>query len=209
MEITFSNVDFSYDKATPPIINKFSLKLKDGDVIGIKGSSGAGKTTLFRLLLGFEIPDSGTIKFNDKPLEPVQLKLLRKEITWLPQDLDLGEGKLSEVFYFPFTFAVNKSKKPNEVKVLSTFETLGLPKSIWQEEFSNLSTGQRQRVGLALAHLMDKKIMLLDEPTSALDEASKEKVRSLLFDGKRIILSTSHDPWWLERCSKIIELTPF
>lgn len=206
MEIKFSNVDFSYDKTKNPIINNFSLVVKEGDVIGIKGSSGAGKTTLFRLLLGFEIPDSGKIEFDDKPLESHQLKLLRKETTWLPQDLNLGEGTLREVFNFPFSFAANASKKPDEVKVLSTFEALGLPKSIWEEEFSNLSTGQRQRVGIALGHLMDKNIMLLDEPTSALDEASKEKVKNLLFNNKRIILSTSHDPWWLERCSKIVEL---
>lgn len=208
MEITFSNVNFSYNKAKDPIINNFSLEVKEGDLIGIKGPSGAGKTTLFRLLLGFEIPDSGTIKFNDKPLKIGHLKLLRKETTWLPQDLDLGQGKLNELFYFPFTFAANKSRIPNEVRIFSIFKALGLPKSIWKEEFSNLSTGQRQRVGLALCYLMDKKIMLLDEPTSALDEASKEKVRNLLLDGKRIILSTSHDPWWLERCSKLIELKP-
>ncbi|NNE78485.1 MAG: ATP-binding cassette domain-containing protein [Pricia sp.] len=206
MKIKFTNVTFSYDKAKAPVIQNFSLEVKEGDIIGIKGPSGSGKTTIFRLLLGFEIPDSGNITFNGEKLGAEQLKLLRKETTWLPQDLDLGEGNLKEVFYYPFSFQTNKNQKPTEEKVLSTFEALGLSKNTWDETFKNLSTGQRQRVGLALCHLLNKNILILDEPTSALDEASKEKVKKLLLSKNRMIISTSHDPWWLERCSKIIEL---
>ena len=206
MDITFSNLSFSYNKSQKPVIENFSLKIKQGEIIGIKGASGSGKTTLFRLLLGFETPDSGTIKYNGEELQPKQLKLFRKETTWLPQDLDLGEGILNEVFYFPFNFSANKGKIPSEEKVLQIFDSLGLDKSSWNESFSKLSTGQRQRVGMAMCYLMDKNVLILDEPTSALDEASKEKVAKLLFEDSRIIISTSHDPWWLERCSKVIEL---
>ncbi len=206
MEIRFENVDFAYDKKNAPIIKNFSLKAEEGDRIAIKGASGSGKTTLFRLLLGFETPDSGTISFNGEQLNTYQLKQFRKKTTWLPQDLNLGEDKLKDVFYYPFSFKTNESKKPSEEKVISTFNALGLDKSIWDSNFKDLSTGQRQRVGIALCHLLDKPVLLLDEPTSALDEASKQKVENLLFGDKRIIISTSHDPWWLERCSQIIEL---
>jgi len=206
LDITVSKLSFSYNQNQKPVINNFSLKIQQGDIIGIKGASGSGKTTLFRLLLGFETPDSGTIKYNGKELQPNQLKLFRQETTWLPQDLDLGEGTLNEVFYFPFSFNTNKEKKPSEEKVLQIFDALGLDKSSWKESFSKLSTGQRQRVGMAMCYLMDKNVLILDEPTSALDEASKEKVAKLLFEDSRIIISTSHDPWWLERCSKVIEL---
>jgi ABC-type bacteriocin/lantibiotic exporter with double-glycine peptidase domain len=206
MEIRFENVEFAYDKEHDPIIQDFSLEAKEGDRIAIKGASGSGKTTLFRLLLGFETPDNGTILFNGKPLNPKQLKELRKNTSWLPQDLDLGADKLKEVFYYPFSFKINTSKRPKEEAILSTFDALGLNKNIWEGNFKDLSTGQRQRVGVALCHLLGKAVLLLDEPTSALDETSKEKVGKLLFDDKRIIISTSHDPWWLERCSQIIEL---
>jgi len=206
MEIRFENVDFAYGKENDPIIQDFSLEAKEGDRIAIKGASGSGKTTLFRLLLGFETPDNGTISFNDKTLKPKQVKQLRKDTTWLPQDLDLGADKLKEVFYYPFSFKINKPKRPKEEEVLSTFDALGLNKNVWEGNFKDLSTGQRQRVGIALCHLLGKAVLLLDEPTSALDETSKEKVGKLLFDDKRIIISTSHDPWWLERCSQIIEL---
>jgi len=207
MTVVFSNIDFGYDKDNDPIIQNFSLEVKEGNRIAIKGASGSGKTTLFRLLLGFETPDNGTISFNGKPLKPKQLKQLRKETTWLPQDLDLGADKLKEVFYYPFSFKINKSKRPKEEEVLSIFDALGLNKNVWEGNFKDLSTGQRQRVGIALCHLLDKSVLLLDEPTSALDETSKQKVEKLLFDDKRIIISTSHDPWWLERCSQIIELS--
>jgi ABC-type bacteriocin/lantibiotic exporter with double-glycine peptidase domain len=204
MEIRFENVEFAYDKEHDPIIQDFSLEAKEGDRIALKGASGSGKTTL--LLLGFETPDNGTILFNGKPLNPKQLKELRKNTSWLPQDLDLGADKLKEVFYYPFSFKINTSKRPKEEAILSTFDALGLNKNVWEGNFKDLSTGQRQRVGVALCHLLGKAVLLLDEPTSALDETSKEKVGKLLFDDKRIIISTSHDPWWLERCSQIIEL---
>ena len=114
MEIRFENVDFAYGKENDPIIQDFSLEAKEGDRIAIKGASGSGKTTLFRLLLGFETPDNGTISFNDKTLKPKQVKQLRKDTTWLPQDLDLGADKLKEVFYYPFSFKINKPKRPKE-----------------------------------------------------------------------------------------------
>lgn len=206
MTVRFSNVDFAYGPDSDPIIKNFSLKVMEGDIIGIKGASGSGKTTLFRLLLGFETPDKGGIYFNDDELTPKCIKRLRKETTWLPQDLDLGADKLKEVFYYPFSFKANTSRRPKEERVLSTFEALGLNGNVWDSNFKDLSTGQRQRVGIALCHLLDKAVLLLDEPTSALDETSKQKVGELLFDDKRIIISTSHDPWWLERCSQVIEL---
>lgn len=206
MSIAFSEVSFSYHPEQDPVISKVSLEANPGDVIGIKGSSGSGKTTLFRLLLGFETPTSGKILYKGKELKPEQIKVLRKQTSWLPQDLDLGEGPLSEVFFYPFTFKANKSKIPSKEKVLEIFAALGLNKNIWTQLFSDLSTGQRQRVGLALGYLTDKNILILDEPTSALDDESKEKVENLLFDGTRIIISASHDPWWLKRCSKVIDL---
>ncbi|MTI21511.1 ATP-binding cassette domain-containing protein [Fulvivirga sp. RKSG066] len=208
MEIKFSNIYFAYGENKAPILRDFSLTAKAGDVICIKGASGSGKTTLFKLLLGFEYPTKGKITFNDKELKSTQLTQLRKQSTWLPQDLNLGEGKLKEVFYYPFSFKANEVIRPGEEYVLTTFEALGLNKNIWDEEFKNLSTGQRQRVGLALCHLLSKDIMLLDEPTSALDQRSKERVEKLLFDKEKIIISTSHDPWWLERCTQIVELEP-
>jgi ABC-type bacteriocin/lantibiotic exporter with double-glycine peptidase domain len=70
----------------------------------------------------------------------------------------------------------------------------------------DLSTGQRQRVGLAICHFLDKPLLLLDEPTSALDLVSKRKVADLLINPDRTIISTSHDPFWVDLADNVIEL---
>ncbi|AVR45012.1 hypothetical protein C7S20_06855 [Christiangramia fulva] len=205
MRLRIENISFSYGKDMP-VISHFSMEGKMGDRIAIRGESGSGKTTIIRLLLGFERPTKGEIFINDKKRTFVQLKFLRQNSCWLPQDLDLGQGKLKEVFCYPFQFK-NNPPCPEEQKIFSIFERLGLPKKIWSENFENLSTGQRQRVGIALCYLLDKPLIFLDEPTSALDEQSKKKVSELLFeDQEKMIISTSHDQWWIDRCSKIIDL---
>lgn len=200
--IECSAVDFRYELSVP-LIENFSMKISEGETIGLVGPSGCGKTTLLRLLLGFETQDSGTISYNASTNDQ-----FRQYTAWLPQDLDLGEGTLKDVFYYPFSFKSNRAQKPTDDKILETFDALGLDRRIWKGHFSPLSTGQRQRIGIALIHLLDKPVLLLDEPTSALDMISKVKVEELLSDENKIIVSTSHDPWWLERCSRIIKINP-
>lgn len=207
MKITFDRVSFSYNNDEKAILNKLSFEVNEGDRIVLKGSSGSGKTTVFRLLLGFEQPNDGQINIDNQKLDEKTVSDLRAHTCWLPQDLNLGQGKTSEVFYYPFGFNINSDKKPSQQAAIETLESLGLPEKIWDDNFEDLSTGQRQRVGIAICHLLKKPIVLLDEPTSALDDASKDQVRKLLFtDKERIILSTSHDPWWIDQCEGVINL---
>lgn len=206
MKIIFDHVGFSYPGQLNFIFKDFSLEIDDGAIIFFRGASGAGKSTLFRLLLGFEMPTGGLITIDGNPLQGKALQEFRTRTAWLPQDLDLGEGTLKDVFYFPFSFKNNKGNRPSESKVEETFSFLGLDGVSWDIDFKSLSTGQRQRIGVVLCHFLKKEILLLDEPTSALDEASKEKVAQLLFANYRTILAASHDPWWLNKSSRTIEI---
>lgn len=173
----------------------------------IKGESGSGKTTLFRLMLGFEQPDDGNILYKNKSLDLDTIKKLRKESSWLPQDLNLGSGKVRELIQFPFDFKANNGARPSQEALITVFEQLGLEASLLENPFADLSTGQRQRAGIALCYLLKKKLIFLDEPTSALDRESKKKVADLLFKDKdRTIISTSHDPFWVDQCNNIVEL---
>jgi len=208
MKLTLSHLNFAYTKQSSFLLSDFSLEADKGDIIALKGDSGAGKSTLFRLLLGFEKPQKGSISFDGKIIQDEQLKDFRNRVAWLPQDLDLGEGTLKDVFYFPFNFKVNQAKKPSGKDCKTIFHFLGLNELTWNDSFKSLSTGQRQRVGIAMCHFLDKEILLLDEPTSALDKTSKEKIKELLFDKNKIILSASHDEWWLAQCNKIVEINP-
>ncbi len=205
--ITFNNVSFAYRKDSDTLISSCSFELNEGDILAIKGESGTGKTTLFRLIHGFEQPESGQIFYNGEELTYSVIKKLRSESAWLPQDLNLGKGPVEEVLSFPFQFSANKTAAPEIDKLAATFEKLGLDPVLLHKDFADLSTGQRQRAGVALCHLLDKPLMMLDEPTSALDKASKQKVIDLLFsNNERTILSTSHDPFWIQHCNKIIQL---
>jgi len=205
--ITFKDVSFTYRKESDTLIKSCSLELKEGERLAVKGESGTGKTTLFRLIHGFERPRSGQIFYKGEELNSRVIKKLRKESAWLPQDLNLGKGPVKEVLSFPFDFTANRATAPEANELESTFEKLGLEPSLLDKNFADLSTGQRQRAGIALCHLLNKPLMLLDEPTSALDKASKKKVMDLLFEKEgRTILSTSHDPYWIEHCDKIVEI---
>lgn len=205
--VTFREVTFTYNGEPKPVIEQCSFRAVAGDRVALQGESGTGKTTLFRLLLGFVTPDEGEILFQGRALDDAAIQQIRKETAWLPQDLNLGSGKVQELVRFPFGFEANRSVSPDDDKIAQTFDTLGLDFSLLQNDFSDLSTGQRQRVGVAICHLLDKPLLLLDEPTSALDSASKQKVADLLLSNpERTIISTSHDPWWLERCEKVVTL---
>ncbi|MEX2604801.1 MAG: ABC transporter ATP-binding protein [Gracilimonas sp.] len=199
------NIRFSYPGEI--IFDDFDFEIREGEKVVVKGESGSGKTTFFRLLLGFEIPDEGEILFKGNALGGDVLKELRTKSAWLPQDLNLGEGVVKEVVKYPFQFKKSGNSMPEEKEIKGIFTELGLEPETLDKTFSDLSTGQRQRVGLALCILLNKPVMLLDEPTSALDESSKEKAVNHLFsDSKRTIISTSHDPFWINKCSRIIDL---
>lgn len=205
MMLQGKQIDFSYPGES--IFKGLNFTLNRGERVVLKGESGSGKSTFFRLILGFEYPTSGEILFDQKPLKGKHLQNFRTHSAWLPQDLNFGEGNVSDVIRFPFSFKNNESTKPDEQKIIDIFKDLGLEEDTLKKPFQDLSTGQRQRVGIALCILLNKPVMLLDEPTSALDENSKEKaIQHLFSDKNRTILSTSHDPFWIDRCDRIIHL---
>lgn len=205
MLLQAKNIDFSYGDET--IFDDFSFSIEQGERIVLKGESGGGKSTLMRLLLGFEMPDSGTLEFEGTPLKGSHLTKFRKQCAWLPQDLNIGTGNVEEVIRFPFRFKQSGNQMPDKYRITEIFSDLGLDAGIIQKEYADLSTGQRQRVGIALCILLNKPIILLDEPTSALDEASKQKAADhLLPDAERTVISTSHDSFWIDKCDRIIDL---
>ncbi len=201
------NIHFQYGDEV--IFDHFNFKINKGDRIVLRGDSGSGKTTLFRLILGFESLQQGEILFKGNTLkEPKTIRDLRKNSAWLPQDLNIGTGSVNEVILFPFTFQAHRKSQPDQSQIESTLRDLGLnPDEILLKSYLDLSTGQRQRVGLAISVLLNQPFILLDEPTSALDRESKSKAADLLLkQNDRTVLSTSHDPFWVDRCDTVIDL---
>ena len=201
----FDRVSFQYGEEV--ILEDFSLKIDQGDVAAFKGESGSGKTTILKLLLGFEQPDSGEIRYKGEPMNTETVKQLRSESAWLPQDLNLGSGRVMDVVKFPLEFKNNSSRRFQKSDAELILNELGLDASVLEKNFRDLSTGQRQRIGLTICLLLDRPVLFLDEPTSALDAESVRKMTELLQNKSGLtIISTSHDPVWLEYCETVVEL---
>lgn len=185
------------------MLHNLSFDAKPNKHTILKGESGSGKSTILTLLLGFNKPDSGSILLENTDWNP---RSLRRHTAWLPQDLNLGAGQVKEVIAKPFEFAANQSAEKKLRQQTEVLQQLGLGPETLDKQFRDLSTGQRQRVGLAICYLLDKPLLLLDEPTSALDYASKQKAANLLLTRNKTIISTSHDPFWVNKGDNIIEL---
>lgn len=185
------------------VLKEFSFNIPKTKHTVLKGESGSGKSTLLKLLLGFLKPSEGLIRYNNGKTA----REMRGDTAWLPQDLDLGDGTVKEVINHPFRFVNNDLKDPDLQTSQSVLSKLGLDGGTLEKQFKDLSTGQRQRIGLAICYLLNKPILLLDEPTSALDTVSKQRVYDLLLEHtNKTVISTSHDPFWIERADNVIPL---
>lgn len=199
--ISFKNVSFGFENK--PVLENFSFTALSGNHTILKGESGSGKSTILKLLLGFYSPSSGSISINKNGWNP---KTVRKQTAWLPQDLNLGSGTVQEVMKKPFEFARNNALKKRGETQVEILHQLGMEPAVLNNQFRDLSTGQRQRIGIATCYLLDKPLLLLDEPTASLDKASKQKVADLLLKSKKTIISTSHDPFWVDYADKVIDI---
>jgi len=200
-QITFQEVSFGFENEQ--ILNRFSFHAPAGAHTIVKGESGSGKSTILQLILGFLKLHSGQITVNQSPLSAREI---RKQTGWLPQDLNLGTGDVKKVMDQPFQFQANSSGKPTTKRKLEILQQLGLDPDMLDKQFRDLSTGQRQRVGLAICHLLNKPLLLLDEPTSSLDRISKQKAATLLLNQNRTVISTSHDPFWVDLADNVIDI---
>lgn len=167
----------------------------------IQGKSGKGKTTLLKLILGFDQPDAGTIRVNGDPVNPAHIRNIRSQIFYLSQDIDLPGGTPSE-FIEQILSGTDQTWHNPINDLLPFFE---LDKKILDLDNADLSGGERQRMGLLIGCLLDRPIWLLDEPTSALDPAMKEKIAEKILQMKKTMLIVSHDNVWLKNNAVTVE----
>ena len=188
------------------VISNFSMQLERGELVAVTGVSGSGKTSLIRAILGFVPIEQGEILVDGIPVNAVEV---RKHTAYLPQDLSFPCEWVDEVLRMPFSFRNNKDRKITEEQWLDCFGRLGLEYGIMKKRLNEISGGQRQRMMLAIASMLDKDIIILDEPTSALDAASVNLVtgyiKELSARGKSVI-SVTHDNVFAAACDKVIEI---
>lgn len=181
-EIVFKNVSFAYEKQKG-VLRGIDLQVKPGEVLALVGRSGAGKSSLVKLIPRFYDPHEGDVFIDGVNIRQVSLKSLRKQIGMVMQENILFSGTL-----FDNIRMGNPEADPEEVVVAAKAAhihdfIMSLPKQYHTEVGERgirLSGGQKQRIALARAFLKEPKILILDEATSALDSESENLIRDAL-----------------------------
>ncbi|WP_230669044.1 ABC transporter ATP-binding protein [Methanosarcina barkeri] len=172
------------------------MTIKKNQKILLRGKSGTGKTTLLKILLGFTKPSEGTIYFRNRVIDSKTCWEARKEIAYIVQDTDLGEGKVKSLLDEIFSYRANKEKLDHE-KLRAFIRELELEDDILEKNFQELSGGEKQRIGILIALLLNRNIYLLDEVTSALDAKLKKKIADYFLSREDwTLLIVSHDREW-------------
>jgi ATP-binding cassette subfamily B protein len=183
-EIAFAGVTFAYPaRPGTPALDRFSLRLSQGERVALVGPSGAGKTTVLALLLRFYDPQSGALRIGGTDLREFDPAALRRLIAVVPQDpVIFAASVLDNVRYGrPDAGREEAERACEQAFALEFIHRLpqGLD-TVLGERGVTLSGGQRQRLSIARALLADRPILLLDEATSSLDAASERMVQQAL-----------------------------
>ncbi|MDC0998575.1 ABC transporter transmembrane domain-containing protein [Rhodospirillaceae bacterium] len=182
--IIFNKVNFYYPSRPDQLaLNDFNLEIKSGETVAFVGPSGAGKTTVFQLLLRFYDPNHGTIKLEGVSLNQTDPKIVRRQIGLVPQDGVIFSDNVIENIRYGRPESTEKEIKlaAESANALEFIEKLpnGFETNLG-EKGVQLSGGQRQRLAIARALLRDPAVLLLDEATSALDAESERFVQRAL-----------------------------
>jgi len=196
--IKCNNIHLSFGDTE--IFKGFDLQVSEGEFLCIGGESGRGKSTLLKMLQGYVIPDSGEISIGEEILDTKSLGQIRKQITWIPQNVNLPVNNGLELL--SIMNIIDGQDKISEYLTL-----LGLDESYLKKEFTKISGGQKQRVVIATCLSLNRPILLMDEPTSSLDENSITKLLEAMkgLKGKTII-TASHNKTWIQNCDRVVEL---
>ncbi len=185
-ELAFNKVVFAYPtRQDRVVLDGVSFDVSPGERVAIVGASGAGKSTIFHLLLRYYDPLAGRVELDGVPVSDLALKDLRSAFALVPQEPRLFQGTIAENIAFASPGAL-KSDVVNAAQVAQADEFISRfgdgYDTLVGEGGQSLSGGQRQRIALARAVLADAPVLLLDEATSALDAGSEEKVQKGLED---------------------------
>jgi ATP-binding cassette subfamily B protein len=191
--IIFKNVDFSYP-GREPVFTGLNLELKAGETVGVVGSTGAGKTTLIRLLLRFAEPTTGSILWAEQPLPEWSLSRLRSSMALVDQHITLFPTTILENIRYGNPNATDEAVYESAKLAEVTEFVEALPEA-WAtlvgEGGHRLSGGQRQRLAIARAVLKDAPLLILDEATSAVDnetEAALQRSINKITQGRTAVI---------------------
>ena len=207
--IEMNHVSFRYDEDSPYILNDLSLKIRAGEYIAIVGRTGCGKSTLIRLLLGFEKPEKGAVYFDGKDLNRIDPRSLRKKMGVVTQNGQLFQGDIfSNIVISAPQLTLNEAWEAAEVAGIAD-DIREMPmgmQTLISEGQGGISGGQKQRLMIARAIAPKPKILIFDEATSALDNKTQKQVSEALDGLKCTRIVVAHRLSTIRNCDRILVL---
>ena len=207
--IELSGVYFRYTDTMPWVVNGMNLKIRAGEYIGIVGTTGCGKSTLMRLLLGFETPQKGAIYYDRQDMSKLDLRSLRRRIGTVMQDGTLFQGDIfSNIVISAPHLTLKEAWEAAEIAGIAD-DIRAMPmgmNTMIAEGSGGISGGQRQRLMIARAVAPKPKILMLDEATSALDNKTQKQVSEALDQLKCTRIVIAHRLSTIKNCDRILVL---
>jgi ATP-binding cassette subfamily B protein len=207
--ITFTDVDFTYPHTGINAIKNFSLQINKGQKIAVIGRTGAGKSTLAQLLLHMYDPQRGVILYDGIPINQVDINSLRKQISYVPQDVFLFSETVSNNIGFGLEHASQETivTAATQASVHSEIERFRQQyNTLIGERGVTLSGGQKQRISIARALIKDPQIVIFDDCLSAVDARTEKQIIENLYhylENKTAVIIT-HRIFSLFKFDKII-----
>lgn len=208
-QLEVENLSFAYGEEQ--ILSNLSLQLRKGQILGIHGRSGSGKSTLLKLMMRFYDPQVGQIRINAVDLKEINTLSLRDHIAYITQQTYI----FNETIYENILMANRSATKEKVVEATKKASIhdfiMSLPEGYEtkiNELGSNLSDGEKQRIGIARAFLHNAPIILLDEPTSNLDSLNEAMILQSLLKVKsdKLIVLVSHRASTMAICDQVIKI---
>ena len=207
--IELNNVYFRYQDNMPYVVDGLSLKIKAGEYIALVGRTGCGKSTLVRLLLGFEKPERGAIYYDGKDITGIDLQSLRRKIGTVTQDGQLFQGDIySNITVSAPELTLDEAWEAAEIAGIAD-DIRDMPmqmQTVIAEGQGGISGGQKQRLMIARAIAPKPKILIFDEATSALDNKTQKQVSEALDSLKCTRIVIAHRLSTIKNCDRILLL---
>jgi ABC-type multidrug transport system fused ATPase/permease subunit len=209
--VELDGVTFTYPGGTRPALDNVSLRVEPGETVALVGASGAGKSTVAKLLLRLDDPDRGTVRIDGRDVRDLTLESVRENVTILLQETLVFDGTVRENIAYGRPGA-SETEIVAAAKAADAHEFIAaLPDgyaAVVGQKGRRLSGGQRQRLAIARALLRDAPILILDEPSTGLDAASMRRLLGplrLLMRGRTTIV-ISHSQTTIQEATKIVVL---
>ena len=179
----FRDVTFAYPDSVRPSVEHFDLSVRAGETVALVGASGAGKSTVLNLVIGFLRPTGGRIELDGVDMEALDLRTFRRFVSVVPQETILFEGTIRQNVSYGLDEVSDETIRAalRDANALEFVDQLpaGLD-TVVGERGARLSGGQKQRLAIARAVIRDPRVLILDEATSALDTRSEALIQEAL-----------------------------